>query len=570
MHARAKAAEHLLSSMAFVAAMSAPETKTQGVKGSDVYTEAGVGDLRVTLFTQLVRGCQLVDIDSSVDRIVASGDLEKLKDLAVIVFQTRDVRGGKGEKKLFEHLMVSLAHAKPALAQALIRLVPEYGCWKDLWQLWITCTPLQKAIDDLVKEQFATDQESERPSLLAKWLPREGSKQDSGCLARHFAALLFPLTQPKDRLRTYRKVCAFLNKKIDTNEVKMCGKVWSTINPDHVPGRLMKRCKLAFFNQKEVKMGGRRRSVTHVVERYPGVEDRVQCADNFKAYLEDVKVGKKTMKGATTTMPHEHVHEFLHNHNMSQEQADTIEAQWAAIRTEVEKYGGLGKIVPLCDFSGSMSGLPMEVSLALGILISEVASPAFRDHILTFDSTPRWHSFAGKSSLQEKVRCIGGLGQGLSTDFQKACDLVLERLVEHKVAPEDAPTDLLVLTDMGFDAASRTGEYGFYTANAYNKNVKQKPWQTHFQMIRDNFERHGYQPPRIVCWNLSAAYKDYHATAHEQGVVQLSGWSPAVLKALQKEGVTVQTPYEGMRVLLDDERYDAVRAVVEELAGAKA
>lgn len=555
--------------MAFVAAMSssAPETTKQGVKGSDVYTEDGVGDLRVTLFTQLVRNCQPADIDSSVDRIVASGDEQQIKDLAVMIFQTRDVRGGKGEKKLFQYLMAALARVKPSLAQALVRLVPEYGCWKDLWRLWVTCPPLQKAIDQLVKEQFTEDQESERPSLLAKWLPREGSKQDAGCLARHFATLLFPLTQPNDRLRTYRKTCAFLNKTIDTSEVKMCGKVWARINPNHVPGRLMKRCKLAFFNQREVNMGGRRRSVTHIIERYPDVEDRVECARVFKEFLEDVKSGKKTMKGATTTMPHEHVHEFFMNHMISQEAADTIEAQWAAIRSEAEKHGGLGKIVPMCDFSGSMAGTAMEVSLALGILISEIASPAFRDHILTFDSTPLWHSFAGKATLQEKLRTIGSLGQGLSTDFQKACDLVLERLVEHKVAPEDAPTDLLVLTDMGFDAASGTGQYSFYSANSYNKNVKQKPWQTHFQMIRDNFERHGYQPPRIVCWNLRAEYKDYHATAHEQGVVQLSGWSPAVLKALQKEGVTVQTPYEGMRALLDDKRYDAVRAVVEEILG---
>jgi hypothetical protein len=551
--------------MAFVAAMSASETKTQGVKGSDVYTEAGVGDLRVTLFTQLVRNCSQESIDSSVRRIVASGDEQQLRDLAVMIFQTRDVRGGKGEKKLFQHLMSSLAIYAPSLAQTLVSLIPEYGCWKDLWSLWISAPSLQKAIDGLVKQQFATDQESERPSLLAKWLPREGSKQDAGCLAKHFAALLFPLSQPRDRLRTYRKVCAFLNKKIDTNEVKMCGKTWADINPDHVPGRLMKRCKLAFFNQKEVKLGGRRRSVSHVIERYPGVEDRVTCAKNFKEHLEDVKDGKKVMKGAHTTMPHEHVHEILMGSGYSIEQNETIQAQWNAIRDECAKHGALGKVVPMCDFSGSMAGVPQEVSLALGILISEIASPAFRNYILTFDSHPRWHGFVEGGSLQQKVRSVGSLGQGLSTDFQKACDLVLERLVEHKVAPEDAPTDLLVLTDMGFDAACGNGAYSYYTGNSYNKNVKQKPWQTHFQMIRDNFARHGYQPPRIVCWNLRDEYKDYHATAHEQGVVQLSGWSPAVLKALQKEGVTVQTPYEGMRALLDDARYDPVRAVVDGL-----
>jgi hypothetical protein len=88
-------------------------------------------------------------------------------------------------------------------------------------------------------------------------------------------------------------------------------------------------------------------------------------------------------------------------------------------------------------------------------------------------------------------------------------------------------------------------------------------------MIRSNFEAAGYAAPRIVCWNLRAEYKDFHATAHEEGVVQLSGWSPAVLKALQANGVQVRTPYEGMRELLDATRYDRVRDVMDILQGLK-
>jgi hypothetical protein len=78
-------------------------------------------------------------------------------------------------------------------------------------------------------------------------------------------------------------------------------------------------------------------------------------------------------------------------------------------------------------------------------------------------------------------------------------------------------------------------------------------------MIRNNFASYGYQAPRIVLWNLRAEYKDYHARATEEGVVLLSGWSPAVLKAITKGGVSVQTPYQALRELLDDSRYDKVR-----------
>jgi hypothetical protein len=85
-------------------------------------------------------------------------------------------------------------------------------------------------------------------------------------------------------------------------------------------------------------------------------------------------------------------------------------------------------------------------------------------------------------------------------------------------------------------------------------------WQTHIQMIRGAFKSHGYEAPRIIIWNVRAEYKDYHAQAHEEGVVMLSGWSPAILKAIMKAGVEVNTPYDGLRELLDDTRYDKVRS----------
>jgi hypothetical protein len=225
-----------------------------------------------------------------------------------------------------------------------------------------------------------------------------------------------------------------------------------------------------------------------------------------------------------------------------------IEAQWMAVRAETAAQGGLGKAVAMCDFSGSMSGTPMEVSMALGVLISEVTHPAFRDHILGFDSTPNWISFVGKATLKEKVEYALNFAQGLSTNFQAACDLILQRLIEHKVPASEAPQDLIVLTDMGFDQAC---------GGVHNK--KTAAWQTHVQMIHSAFTAAGYTAPRIVLWNLRAAYKDFHAKAHDENVVVLSGWSPAILKAIAASGVHVKTPYEGLREVLDAPRYDKVR-----------
>ena len=70
-----------------------------GVKGSDVYTDAG--DPRVTLFTQLVRGRDAKDVRRGVSDIMAIDTDQAITDAAVMAFQTRDVRGGTGERVLF-------------------------------------------------------------------------------------------------------------------------------------------------------------------------------------------------------------------------------------------------------------------------------------------------------------------------------------------------------------------------------------------------------------------------------------------------------------------------------------
>ena len=465
-----------------------------------------------------------------------------------MAFQTRDIRGGKGEKTLFYSLMSSILAERPEWAYVLLKLVPEYGCWRDIWEMYYLMTPsVCETIHQIVRAQWIVDinamkqSETANLSLLAKWLPREGSRYTF--LATKFANLLFPeISEVNDaRKRAYRKAVADMNRRLDTTEIKMCGRVWSTITPRKVPGRLMKRNKKAFFNL--TKKGE---------VRYPDNTDRDMCRKNFEDYMVDVTAGKETMKGAHTVLPHEHIHELLYSMYTSKETEDVIQAQWNAIRQETAKAGGLDRCVFMCDFSGSMDGVPKEVSLALGILGSEIASPAFKDHILQFSEKPAWISFLGKKTLREKVEYAtqNGFAQGLSTNFQAAADKILERLIEHKVPVEEAPTDLIVLTDMGFDDASLTrGSY-------VNKT---SAWQTHFDMIRQAFQTHGYEVPRIVCWNLRDEFKDYHATAHEVGVVQLSGWSPSAFKAITAGGVRVETPYQGMRRILDDTRYDKVR-----------
>jgi hypothetical protein len=546
--------------MAFVQAMNSINSTKTGINGADVYTEEGVGDYRVSLFTMLNRGLEDSYIDEYISKIYNRQNIEEICDLFVMAFQTRDIRGGKGERKLFYQFMKTLYKYDKESVFPMLYIVPEYGCWRDMWEIIKLIPDLEIGILEIVKQTFKTDLVKynaglfSKISLLSKWLPRENSGRYPG-LARKLANYIYSFEESeRKRIVKYRKDTSMLNKALKTVEINMCGGFWSEIKPETVPGRCLKKCNKAFLNESLKN--------TSII-RFPDSEDRMKCREKFQEFAKSLRNGTKKAHGANVILPHELILMCLED-NKTDDELAIIQGQWNSIREETLKLGGLGKSVPMCDFSGSMDGLPMSISLALGILVSEINHNAFKDHILTFDTDPKWHSFIGMNTLDKKIEYILGenIGIGLNTDFYKACKCIIQRMVDYKVPAGEEPENLIVFTDMGFDAA-----------NHNSRNSNEDMWETQLTTIQTEFkiageklwgEGNGWKPPRIVIWNLSAQYKDFHAKADQEGVVQLSGWSPSILKALQTSGITVKTPYEGMRAILDNPRYDQVRNIWKE------
>lgn len=86
----------------------------------------------------------------------------------------------------------------------------------------------------------------------------------------------------------------------------------------------------------------------------------------------------------------------------------------------------LGKIVPLVDVSGSMHGTPMEVAISLGILVSEIASPAYANRCLTFSARPEWVEFESSMTLVQKVDKMRYAQWDMNTDFEAAMERILD------------------------------------------------------------------------------------------------------------------------------------------------
>ena len=561
--------------------MSAAIPMTTGVKGAVVYTTTG--DPRVDLNMKLVRGACTAELTAGIDAVLAAGHVA---DAFVMAAHARNVRGGKGERDVSLTLLKHLWSARPAEAELVLDLWPTYGCWRDLFRLAEEAGgPLsfRDAVVEMTRDQLLTDLEEPEGSsisLCAKWAPRERSgknaKDKYSGLLRPLASSLFPdvLTGP-GKLRGYRKLVAGLNRRLGTLETKMCAGEWATIRPETVPGRAGKLYGRALLNLVSTK--GLRGPENRDALRHPGDAARMACRERFMAHLAAAAAGRARINGAKTVFPHEVVKKAWASYELdtlTPEEKLQLSAMWRAMVSETAAGGGLGRSIMMCDFSGSMltagqgggsmqsagkvGDLPYWVSMALGILGSQVAGGAFRGRMLTFETTPKWHRYpvSADGAPADLFACLDTLRSnfpmGYDTNFEAAMNLVLRTLEEEGVAPGEELENIIVLTDMGWNAAA--GEAA-------------ERWNTLLEGFQRRFRERGFVVPRIVIWNLAAQYaSDCHATADTPGVALLSGWSAAQFKVLQKEGPRSLTPMEVLRLELDDPMYDPVRAAVAVVA----
>jgi len=258
--------------------------------------------------------------------------------------------------------------------------------------------------------------------------------------------------------------------------------------------------------------------------------------------------------------------------------AEEIAAEQQGVTAD-EVVMTLASLIPMCDVSGSMSGIPMIVAIALSILLSEICHENFRDLVLSFSSDPVWEDLKGCTGLCDKVRKLQCSNWGMSTDFYKAFTRIAKIVEDNGISVEDTP-DMVVFSDMQFDASLGGSSYG------YGGGAKPKSWNTMHKRIVKMFNDLGMRmdgaprtPPKIVYWNLRSDTVDYPAAADQEGVATMSGYSPSLMKffisgQLQDETVEVVdedtgevklvkkqiTPLDSFMKVLSDSRLDMVRA----------
>ena len=270
--------------------------------------------------------------------------------------------------------------------------------------------------------------------------------------------------------REYRK---WLKRYSETVEQQMSDKEWGDINYSSVPGSAMRKYNRAFTNQD---------------------------SERFDEWKND----KTSKASVSATYPHEVLQ------TDDEALADKLWENLPDLLSESNE-----NILPMIDVSGSMYGEPLAVAISLGMYLSERTKGEFKDLFLTFSSNPELVRIQG-DNVKERLDGISRANWGMSTDFTKAYEHILRVAKKHNVMKDSMPTMILVLSDMQFDESQT--RYG-------------GQFQTHFSHMEEEYEKAGYDFPKIVFWNLDAHFGT-PAQCSDSSVAMVSGYSPSIMKAV--------------------------------------
>jgi hypothetical protein len=415
-------------------------------------------------------------------------------DLALRIAQwARDARGGSGERQVFRDILTHLENTNPDDAMRLMAKVPELGRYDDL--LVFKTKPLKTQAYTMLGDALRA-----RNGLAAKWTPRKGE------VAREIREF-FGMT-PKQ----YRKSLVALTNVVET---QMCAKDWDNINYSHVPSVAHARYKKAFG----------RNGTTYA---------------DYVTKLAKGEAGVKINAGAV--FPYDVLKGRIGRYNtMSKQELDVIQAQWDAL----PNFIGDANVLPMVDSSGSMtcsagghtskSGLTcLEVAISLGLYFADKNKGKFKDTFLTFSSRPKLVNLHG--NINQKIDQMN-TGEVANTNLNAAFDLILKTAKDNNVPEAEMPETLVIFSDMQFDQGVEHDDSAI-------------------EMIARKYEAAGYTLPKVVFWNLNAAYGNTPVKFDKRGTAMVSGFSPAVAQGILSGNMDDFTPEAIMLKTVMKDRYD--------------
>ena len=426
------------------------------------------------------------------------------------LFYLRDVRGGQGERRFFRVCMRHLAKKNAEAARRNLKYIAEFGRWDDLFTF--IGTPLEKDALEVIRNQLAIDVECKTPSLLAKWLKSENT---SSTESRYIAGITRKYLHMTHK--QYRKTLSILRERINVLERLMSAGKWDEIEFDKIPSKAGMIYKNAFARKDIIKA-------------------------KYEAFAKD----ENTKVNAGTLYPCEVVHqatEYLSHYGGNETDRAMINKYWDNL---TDYFNGASfNALAVVDTSGSMTWggagiLPIDVAISLGLYCADKANGPFAGHYISFSSRPQLIEVEGVDFV-DKVCRIYETNLCENTNIKATFDLILGTAIKHKILAEDMPENLIIISDMEFDAAT-----GYWGENDFIGTLMED--------IEFSWAAAGYKMPKLVFWNVNARNNNI-PMKDKNGITFVSGYSPVLFEQIMS-GKTAQ---DLMYDKLNSERYACIK-----------
>lgn len=437
------------------------------------------------------------------------------------LFYIRDVRGGQGERRFFRVVIKDMATYSEPTQEAIARnmeLIPEFGRWDDLYAF--IDTPMQDKALSIIKHQLALDVQCKTPSLLAKWMPSENASSKKTIRLGNITRSYLNMTH-----KEYRRTLAILRSRINIVEKLMSENRWDEIEFDKIPSKAGLIYKNAFARR-----------------------------DIIKAKFEKFAKDETTKVNASALYPYEVVEKALRVNPYHSDDTDRamVNKYWENL-TDYFNGANLNALA-VVDTSGSMHGTPINVAISLGLYCAERAGGPFANYYISFASRPQLIECEGVDFV-DKVYRIYRTNLVDNTNIEAVFDLLLDTAKKNKCSQEDLPQNILIISDMEFDAATSGGHYDWPTGRYIHQyGFSKENADTVMEGIAKKWTAAGYKMPHLIYWNVDARQNNIPMIG-DGPVSYVSGFSPSIFQSI----ITGKTGYELMMETLNKERYAKIQ-----------
>lgn len=438
------------------------------------------------------------------------------QDTLRIMFFTRDINGGRGNKFIFREMCNWLLKTHPEEMKRLFIHIPFFGTWKDLFNIFVGTE-----IEEIVLKYFVNKLQKNFNYLcsnnlelidwgVVKYAPTEGSSLDKKYQIVSKIINLLKITKEVYR-KKYIRPLRRLNPSV---EEYMCGGRWSEIDYSKLNSGSFKKYKKSFIKHDLERFS------KYMIGYQPIRSNHIELFDMINSYI-------------NFALPKSINRSFC------------LEKKW---NEYINTHKKLNNMLCVLDISESMFSKitntkysSIDVCLGIGILSSLLKSPTspFFRKWLSFSQYPILESFEGED-LYDILKNIDYTKWSNSCDIEYIFTYVLDQLKSYNVNNQDVPKYILVITDINFSFCV--------------ENFEEVDWKK----LKEEYNDNGYEIPILIFWDTTSHSSKIPSiyqndSSDEYYCIVIDGYDTDIINKLINGDVV--PPFKIMKNILDSERY---------------